>query len=51
LAATVEASAYGGLDPPREAQRALALEAKRARVPRRAPVGSADAPQRPLARR
>ena len=43
LAASVEASAYGGLDPPREAQRALALEAKRARVPRRAPVGSADA--------
>ena len=48
LAASVEASAYGGLDPPREAQRALALEAKRARVPRRAPVVSADASERPL---
>ena len=51
LAASVQASAYGGLDPPREAQRALALEAKRARVPRRAPAGSADASERPLVRR
>ena len=32
LASVVEASAYGGLDPPPETQRALALEAKRARV-------------------
>ena len=38
LAASVEASAYGGHDPPRPAQRALADEARRTRVP--VPVGA-----------
>ena len=50
LASSVEASAYGGLDPPLGTQRALVLEAKRARVLRRHGGGSADAPERPLER-
>jgi len=50
LAAAAEASAYGGLDPPPETQRTLALEAKRARVRPRNATGSADAPGRPLAK-
>ncbi len=39
LASSVEASAYGGLDPPPGTQRALVLEAKRAKVPRRHGAG------------
>ncbi len=48
LASSVEASAYGGLDPSRDAQRALILEAKRARVPRRVTAGTAEARGSPL---
>jgi len=49
LATSVEASAYGGLDPPPDTQRTLVLEAKRARVSRRDGAGPAAAPDRPLA--
>jgi transglutaminase-like putative cysteine protease len=38
LAASVEASAYGGTDPPPPRQRALVEEARRARPPNREPV-------------
>ena len=50
LASSVEASAYGGLDPPPGTQRALVLEAKRAKVVRRHGAAPADAPDRPLER-
>jgi hypothetical protein len=43
LASVAEASAYGGLDPPPEAQRTLVLEAKRARVRPRNATGSDSA--------
>jgi protein-glutamine gamma-glutamyltransferase len=49
LAQSVEASAYGGDEPSRDAQRAMVLEAKQTRVPRGA-AGPADAPDRPLAK-
>jgi transglutaminase-like putative cysteine protease len=46
LASSVEASAYGGLDPPPPAQRAMIDEARRTRIRRRA--GSApEAPEAP----
>jgi hypothetical protein len=48
LASSVEASAYGGLDPTRDTQRALILEAKRARVPRRVAARTAEARGSPL---
>jgi hypothetical protein len=50
LAASVEASAYGGLDPPRQTQRALVREARRNRIRRRDATASSDAPERPLSR-
>jgi protein-glutamine gamma-glutamyltransferase len=53
LAASVEASAYGGREPPPSAQRAMIHEARRTRVPRRSapPEGAADpaAPGVPVA--
>jgi len=49
LASSAEASAYGGLDPSRDTQRALMLEAKRARVPCHDTAGSAEARGGPLA--
>ncbi len=39
LASSVEASAYGGLDPGRAAQRAMVDEARRTKVPRRRQTG------------
>ena len=42
LAASVEASAYGGHDPPQPAQRALADEARRTRVPVSVGAGARD---------
>ena len=48
LAAAAEASAYGGLDPPPETQRTLALEARRARVRPRDAMEAAEPPGRPL---
>ena len=39
LASSVEASAYGGREPPPEAQRAMEEEARRTRVPARAGAG------------
>lgn len=50
LASSVEASVYGGLDPPSGMQRALVLEAKRARVVRRQGAGPVDAPDRQFER-
>jgi hypothetical protein len=50
LASSVEASAYGGLDPPPRTQRALVSEARRARVQRRHSTGPVDAPRRPFER-
>ena len=46
LASSVEASAYGGHDPPPAAQRAMVDEARRTRVVRGGPVAGA-APDRP----
>jgi transglutaminase-like putative cysteine protease len=50
LASWVEASAYGGSDPPRAVQRALVRQAKRTPAPSRDAGRSADAPERPLAK-
>jgi hypothetical protein len=50
LASSAQASAYGGLDPPLDARRALMQAVGRPRVLRRDGGGSAAAPERPLER-